>query len=184
MLGKKSERSRFTTIARPACSRALVRMLRPATKPWAGGSTGSFAMIVSKIQRWAVRERAMGPEQRPRAAASFGDREPDVVGPRGGLGVKGEPAQPRDREAEGRGELGRRAQHGESGGGQAIGSLVRSPSRPETPRPRKTMSVARRCAMASARSCLRLAASSFFCAFSRARASRSARTAASPASAA
>ena len=33
MLGKKSTRSRFTTIARLACSRALVRMLRRAMKP-------------------------------------------------------------------------------------------------------------------------------------------------------
>ena len=44
------------------------------------------------------------------------------------------------------------------------GSLVRSLSLPDTPRPRKIMSMARRCAMAACRSCLRLAASSFFCA--------------------
>ena len=30
----------------------MVRMLRAATKPWAGSSTGSLATMFSKIQRW------------------------------------------------------------------------------------------------------------------------------------
>ena len=33
--------------------RALVRVERPGTKPWAGSSVGSFSKIFSRIQRWA-----------------------------------------------------------------------------------------------------------------------------------
>ena len=83
----------MTTIAEPTCGAALVRMLRPGTKPWAASCGGELAEDV--VEDPSLRRREVFPRRRriALAAALLGDEEVDVVADGGRFGVECEPAE-------------------------------------------------------------------------------------------